>query len=461
MTIAIVCRRFSTMRLSGPILTAAEMRAAEEGAGVSLSELMERAGTALAEVVWRYGGGRPTLILCGPGNNGGDGYVAARQLAARGIDVKVAALAEPKTDLAQAARAGWAGPVSALSNAQPSPVLVDALFGTGLKSTMSGDWLDAFRMLNEKAAFRIAVDLPSGIAADSGENLGASSAELTLALGALKPAHLLQPGAALCGTVQVADISIAADSRTCVLERPHMVPPSPEDHKYRRGYVAIVSGRMAGAAMLSVRAAMHLAGYVAIAGAGRPGPDALVHRRWDDLARDRRVGAMLIGPGLGRDDDARQKLAAVLALDVPLVLDADALMLLGNDLKSRKAILTPHDGEFQELFGVMPGSRIDRARAAAAQCGAVVVLKGANTVIASPSGDVRIAETATGWLASAGTGDVLAGISAALLSRPGADPFEAACTAVWLHGEAARQGAPAFTADDLTGHIPGAVRACL
>lgn len=447
--------------LSGPILTAAEMRAAEEDSGVPLSELMKCAGAAVAEAAWRYGGGRPVLILCGPGNNGGDGYVAARLLAAREIDLRVAAIGDPKTDLARNAREGWTGPVSALSGTKPAAVLVDGLFGTGLNTALMGDWLTSYRALNEKAAFRIAVDLPSGIATDSGEDLGACAADLTLALGALKPAHLLQPGAALCGTVQVADIGLAADSLARVLERPRLSPPSPNHHKYSRGYAAIIGGRMAGAAMLSARAAMHLAGYVAIVGAKQRGPDALVHLRWDEVAGDKRVGAMLIGPGLGRDDDAKAKLDAALALDVPLVLDADALMILEASFAERRAILTPHDGEFAKLFPGLTGSRIDRARAAASQSGAVVVLKGANTIVASPQGDVRVAPTASGWLASAGTGDVLAGIATALLAKPDGDPFEAACTAVWLHGEAGRLASPAFTADQLIAHIPAARVACL
>ncbi len=446
--------------LHGPILTAAEMRAAEEGAGVPLSELMERAGAAVAEAVGRYGGSQRTLILCGPGNNGGDGYVAARLLKARGVEVSVAALREPRAELAIAAWRRWDGVTKALADAGPAPVVVDCLFGTGLARPLEPEIVNALKQSFAAAKFRLAVDLPSGLGTDDGANLGAAAADLTLALGALKPAHVLQPGAALCGHVHVADIAIAAESRTHVLERPHLAAPSPGDHKYRRGYAVIVGGRMAGAAMLSARAAMHIAGYVAIVGARQRGPDALVHRRWDDVADDKRVGAMLIGPGLGRDAEAREKLNAALGVDVPLVLDADALML-SAELAGRHAIVTPHEGEFATLFPDLTGSRIDQARAAAARSGVVVVLKGSNTVIGSPAGEVRVARTAPGWLASAGTGDVLAGIAAALLAKPGADAFEAACAAVWLHGEAARLAGPAFTADTLITHIPAALAAHL
>jgi hydroxyethylthiazole kinase-like uncharacterized protein yjeF len=460
-------------RPTGPILTAAEMRAAElaaEDYGVSLAMLMERAGKAVADAVVRFSRGRPVLILCGPGNNGGDGYVAARLLMEAGVAVRVAAFGEPRTDLAKDARAAWTGPVEDARTCEPAAVLVDALFGTGLTRAVEGEVASHYWDLAKDAETVIAVDLPSGLDTDHGACLGAARAHVTVALGALKPAHLLEPGSSLCGAVLLARIGIPAWSDAHVLRRPSLYAPAPDSHKYKRGYAVVAGGAMGGAAMLSARAAMRLAGYVALTGAKRTGPEALVHRRWEDVAEDKRVGALLIGPGLGRDEAAHAKLDAALATSHKLVLDADALMLLTSAERDalgqgiRPCILTPHEGEFQALFGRLPGSKIERARAAAALSGAVVVLKGADTVIASPEGRVAVASGLPGWLASAGTGDVLAGLCVAALAGSDnllVDAFDAACTAVWLHGEAARRAGPALIADDLPDQIQDAVRMCL
>jgi ADP-dependent NAD(P)H-hydrate dehydratase / NAD(P)H-hydrate epimerase len=454
---------------SQSILTAAEMRAAEElviGAGTSVATLMERAGAAVADTVWRYGGERPTLILCGPGNNGGDGYVAARLLQARGLDVRVAAIREPRAPAAIEARRGWTGPVEVLEDAIAAPVLVDALFGTGLARALEPSIAKPLARLASEAKFRIGVDLPSGVGTDDGAALGAVQVDLTLALGALKPAHLLQPSASLCGAVRVADIGVEAESRCWSLAKAQLSAPAPNAHKYSRGMVAVVGGAMGGASMLSAKSAMRIAGYVALVGARRTGPNALVHWRWEEVSEDHRVGALLIGPGLGRSDKARAALDLALASDHPLVLDADALTLLAEDgpdqlkARHRPVILTPHEGEFQRLFGTFSGSKIERARAAAAKSNAVVILKGADTVIAAPDGRTVVAPLASGWLASAGTGDVLAGITAGLLARVG-DPFWAACDAVWLHSEAARLAGPGLIADDLPDYLPAAMERCL
>ena len=459
--------------LTGPILTAAEMRAAELAAveaGTSLATLMERAGRAVADAVLRFAGGRETLILCGPGNNGGDGYVAARFLQEAGHPVRVAALCPPRTDLARAARERWTGPVFAADNCAPAPVLVDALFGTGLTRPLEEDAVAALNALSDSSTFMIAVDLPSGVGTDDGANLGARKATITIALEALKPAHLLQPAAALCGTVIRARLDFDAAAFASVISRPTIHAPGADSHKYKRGYVVVAGGAMGGAAQLAARAAMRRAGYVAITGARRLGPDALVNRRWEDVAEDPRVGALLIGPGLGRDEKARAALSAALATPHPLVLDADALMLLTPQERDtlgdggRRVILTPHEGEFAHLFGTLPGSKIDRAAAAARMSGAVVILKGADTVIAAPDRRVRMALPAPGWLASAGTGDVLAGLAVAALGSwtPFVDgTLNAACEAVWLHAEAARLAGPALIADDLPDLIPAAMADCL
>ena len=247
----------------------------------------------------------------------------------------------------------------------------------------------------------------------------------------------------------------------------------PEQHfqsLYGSGFSGLpreLGGQMAGAAALSAQAAMRLAGYVLVSGIeGTTMPDAIVHREWGRIVADDRVGALLVGPGLGRNAEARAQLDLALQTGHPLVLDADAIMLLEPEdmeaLRNRSTpvILTPHAGEFEALFGKAGGSKIDRARAAAERAGAVVIFKGADTVISAPDGRVWVAAPAPGWLASARTGDVLAGMVAACLSG-GIAPFEAAAMAVWLHGEAARLAGPALIADDLARHIPAALSACL
>jgi ADP-dependent NAD(P)H-hydrate dehydratase / NAD(P)H-hydrate epimerase len=456
------------MQVSGPILTASEMRAAEDLAmagDVSVEALMERAGQAVAEAVWRFGGGQPTLILCGPGNNGGDGYVAARRLMERGLDVRVAACSEPMTEVAIAARNRWTGAVEQLEEAQPAPVLVDALFGTGLTRPLDAKIRNPLKRLADSARYILAVDVPSGVGTDDGTDLGGASADVTLALGSLKPAHVLFPAARLCGLTKIQDIGILTSSVMHVLNRPILPAPAAQDHKYRRGLAAVVGGQMIGAGVLAARAAMRIAGYVVAVNLKGLGPDALVHREWSEIASDDRVGALLIGPGLGRDANARKQLDHAMHTVHPLVLDADAIRLLADaellNLRRRSTpmIMTPHSGEFDALFGNGPGSKIDRARAAAAKSGAVMVLKGADTVIAAPDGRARVSVGAPGWLASAGTGDVLAGLIAGCLANSLA-PFEAASAAVWLHTEAARIAGPGLIADDLSAAVPEAIARC-
>ncbi len=446
-----------------PILTAAEMSKAERDSGVDLAVLMERAGALVAEAAWRFGAGRPILILCGPGNNGGDGYVAARFLRGRGLDVRIAALADPSTDLAKAARAGWGNPVEALDGVVPAPVIIDALFGTGLSRGLSTDLQAQIKRLMAAARFSLAVDVPSGVGTDCGSDFGVHAVDFTLALGALKPAHVLHPAKNFCGIVKVGDVGISTSSKLCLLKRPKLTEPDADSHKYARGYVVVIGGAMGGAAMLAAKAAMPLAGYVALVGARRIGPDALVSKRWADVADDPRVGAMLVGPGLGRDAAAEGKLADAMTGKCPLVLDADALMLTNAGVLAKLArslVLTPHEGEFAALFPHVKGNKIERARAAALEANAIVVLKGADTIIAAPDGRAVASTHAPGWLASAGTGDVLAGIITARLSNC-KDPFQAACEGVWLHAAAGRSAGPAFTADVLVRHIPEAVAQCL
>ncbi len=464
------------MTAQRPILTAAAMRAAEDRAiraGTSVDMLMDRAGRAVADAAWRFGGGRPMLILCGPGNNGGDGYVAARYLKARGARVRVAALADPRSDAAIRARAGWDGPVEPIADAAPAPVLVDALFGTGLSRPLDPAVADPLANLARAAHFSLAVDLPSGLQTDTGALFApVPRFDATLALGALKPAHRLQPAAELCGAVLLAEIGVPVSTHWHEVARPELAGPGPQDHKYTRGMVMVIGGGMPGAARLAATAAFRAgAGMVRLYGA-QGGPDALICRTIDEVPAglaDPRVNAVLVGPGMPTDDCGRSLLDPALQSGHPLILDAGALRLVGGigverlaDLPAM-AILTPHDGEFEGLFGGASSdgaSKIDRALAAAERSGAVVVHKGPDTVIAAPDGQIAVAPPNSAWLSTGGTGDVLAGIIAAMRAR-GLDAFAAASAGVWLHAEAARRAGPAFIADDLAPQLSGALAPCL
>lgn len=459
-----------------PILTAAEMRAAEEAVfrREPQEDVMERAGAAVAREAARFAHGRRILVLAGPGNNGGDAYVAARLLKQSGHDVAVAASAEPGTAVARAMHDRWGGPVASLYEAKPRPVLVDGLFGTGMTRPLERGIAPVFAELVAAADFTLSIDLPSGIATDSGADLGAPRGiSATLALAALKPAHVLDAGLERCGHVLLADIGIPVAPRWRTLARPKLAAPGPRAHKYSRGLVVVVEGAMPGAARLAARAAMAGgAGYVILAGAepDAGGPDALVRHRIaheTDLAEllgEERIGAVVIGPGLGRDRRAEGLLKAALASSLPLVLDGDALSLLGKSAaawlqrRTAPAWLTPHSGEFDRMFEG-EGSKIDRTLAAAAAARATLLHKGADTVIASPKGEVRILAGASSWLSTAGTGDVLAGLLGAQVARGAKE--RAGEAAAWLHARAAQLAGPAFIADALVGHVPGAIAECL
>jgi hydroxyethylthiazole kinase-like uncharacterized protein yjeF len=446
-----------------PILSASAMRAAELAMiprGVSLATLMERAGAMLADLIWRVAAGREVLILCGPGNNGGDGYVAARLLRARGAMVRIAANAAPSSELARAAAEAWADSVEILSADTPTaPILVDALFGTGLTRPLPPELTAHVARLAKAAQRRLAVDLPSGIASDSGQLLSpVPHYDVTLAFGALKPAHVLLPAAAYCGDVRLADIGILTETSTYTLPRWHDVMPSASDHKYSRGQVLVVAGEMAGAAGLAAAAAFRAgAGHVLLSGTGTPPLLAIVKDELPlaDRLGDRRLGAVVIGPGAPAGEALSTAVATAISAGKPMVLDAAAidaalpLMAKGG----HAAIMTPHSGEFEHAFGLGPDNKIDRTFAAARRTGAVIIHKGADTVIASPDGRVAAGWPGSPHLASAGTGDVLAGACGAMLAR-GYAPFEAACRAVLWHHDVARRLGAGLIADDLTGPRP-------
>jgi hydroxyethylthiazole kinase-like uncharacterized protein yjeF len=445
-----------------PILSTAAMRAAEQSAidgGSSVEMLMERAGAALAEAAYRFAGPLPTLVLCGPGNNGGDGYVAARCLKERGVDVRVAASGEPSSDACAWARQGWGGPVEPLGRkTESAPLLIDALFGTGLKRGLEPTLEQSFSRLANAATLVVACDVPSGVDSDSGECLSAvPRCNLTVTFGALKPAHRLFPALGRCGRVVLGDIGISTDTLWHEIARPILPPIDPGAHKYSRGLVHCLAGTMPGAIALAARAAAYSgAGYVRISTskAIEGLPASVVQTGTGDLADDR-IGCVLVGPGLG---DLPQVLTLALTSHAPKVIDADGIALVGDPgrLKGHDVIVTPHAGEFATLFGSPAGSKAEKALAAASACGNIVVFKGPDTVVASPDGRLGFAPPAPSRLASAGTGDVLAGMIAALRAR-GLPSFEAACAGVWLHGRAAERAGSGMIADDLANAIPAAL----
>ena len=445
-----------------PILTAEAMRAAEQraiAAGTSEETLMERAGAALAEAAYCHAGKMPALILCGPGNNGGDGYVAARHLVDRGVEVRVAAICEPKSEVAKWARGQWRGEVEALSSStEPSPLVIDALFGTGLRKGIEDTLQQQISRLAAGSQLRIACDVPSGVDSDSGTELSpVPGFEMTVTFGALKPAHRLMPSMSKCGRVVLADIGIEASPEWHELGQPVLPALDPGGHKYSRGLVHALAGKMPGAIALSAKAAAYSgAGYVRVSTSRSIDglPSAIVQTDTAEI-NDGRIGCLIVGPGMG---DIPRVLTLALTSHAPKVIDADAITHLGEPerLRGQDAIITPHQGEFERLFGKLEGSKADRALEAAKRSGAVIVYKGPDTLVASPDGRLGFAPPAPAWLASAGTGDVLAGMIAAMRAR-GLEAFEAASAAVWLHGRAAEIAGAQMIADDLAAAIPCAL----
>ena len=420
-----------------PILTAAKMRAAEVGHDVDT--LMERAGAALADAAWLFAGPIETLILCGPGNNGGDGRVAARHLEARGMTVRIATL-------------------DTLATAEPAPMLIDCLFGTGLSRGLKELVYKKLNALVQSAQIAIACDLPSGISTDDGAILSPVAIyDLTVTFGALKPAHHMMPASRTMGRIVLAAIGFDVKSDWFEIAKPILPLLDPVGNKFTRGMVHCLAGQMPGAIALAAHAAARAgAGYVRVSTSRAIDnlPSAVVQTDTAEI-NDPRVGAILVGPGLG---DIPPVLTLALTVAKPVIIDADAIALVGEPerLRGHDAILTPHEGEFVKLFGQLSGSKADRAIEAARLSGAVVVYKGPDTLVASPDGRLGFAPPAPAWLASAGTGDVLAGIIAAFRAR-GLASFEAACAGVWIHGRAAEIAGSSMIADDLVAAIPHAL----
>ena len=474
------------------LLTVAEMQRADSAAiagGVPGPVLMENAGAAVAREICLRWAPRPVAVLCGPGNNGGDGFVVARLLADAGWPVRLGLLgarAALKGDAAQAAQR-WTGAVEPLgpSLLDGAPLVVDALFGAGLVRPLNGVALELVEAMGGLTV--VAVDVPSGVHGDTGAVLGAAPmAALTVTFFRKKPGHLLLPGRLRCGDTVVADIGIPGAVLGSIAPRqwengPDLWAarypwPRAESHKYARGHAMVMGGdRMTGAGRLAARAALRVgAGLVSVAcppeafaiyAAGSP--SLIVEPVADDAAfaallADVRKNAVLLGPGAGVGVHTRARVLAALDAGKACVLDADALTSFAGapadllDHLNERCVLTPHEGEFARLFDA-EGDKLTRARAAAARCGAVVLLKGADTVVASPDGRAVLNANAPPELATAGAGDVLAGLILGLLAQ-GMDAFDAACAAAWLHGEAAAQVGPGLIAEDLPDALPAVLR---
>ena len=455
------------------LLTPVEMARADAAAlaaGMPTATLMEAAGRAVARAICAKFRPCRTLVLAGPGNNGGDGYVAARYLEQAGWPVAVAALApaSPGT-VAAAAAARWHGPMVAFSAAEAARagLVVDALFGAGLTRPLAPEVTQVLRVVQAPLG---AVDVPAGLDGATGQVLGyAPQATLTISFFRLKPGHVLLPGRALCGDILLADIGLpgvvlAGIAPRCWRNHPSLWPlPGLEvsAHKYTRGHLTILAGAaMPGAARLAASAARRLgAGLVtlhaenlelaAMLRADAPG-QLVSDATLEALLADTRRQVWLAGPGLLPNEATRAAIRSVIDAGKMLVADAGALTAAAEapDLLRGAAVITPHAGEFTRLFGAPGADRLAATRAAAARLGAVVVLKGPDSIIAAPDGRVIINDNAPPSLATAGTGDVLAGAIAALLTQ-GMPPFEAAAAAVWLHGAAAHAGPAGLIAEDL------------
>ncbi|MGD9669701.1 MAG: NAD(P)H-hydrate dehydratase [Hyphomicrobiaceae bacterium] len=514
------------------LLTTEEMGRADRRAvdlGIPSLTLMENAGRAVADAAWAHlQAGERVAVLCGPGNNGGDGFVAARLLAERGCDVKVALLGEMsalKGDAAEMA-GRWKGRVVPLqeSAASDAKVIVDAIFGAGLSRDIGVELEPVLKSINDRPFGQklISVDVPSGLDGNTGQVRGrAVRADETVTFMCMKPGHVLLPGRSLCGHITIADIGIPADVLLDVGSRASVADGGaskeiagwfpwrePCAHKYAHGHAVVVSGPafQTGAARLAARGALRIgAGLVTVASPPSALPENAAHltavmlkpcpnrRALSEILADTRKNAVLIGPGAGAGPETAELVLAALASGAAVVLDADAITSFavnsGNkdgvafgftskveresnspqalfeavrSKPERPVVLTPHDGEFKRLFPDLADkpSKLERAREAARQTGAAVILKGADTVVAFPDGRAVVNANAPPWLATAGTGDVLAGFVTGLLAQA-VPAFEAAATAVWLHGECANVLGPGLISEDLAEVLPGVLATLL
>lgn len=483
------------------VLTVAEMAAADRltiERGTPGIQLMEAAGAAVSTEILRRWAKQPTLVLCGPGNNGGDGFVVARVLSEFGWPVRVARLDPKRAAEGDAALAlqRWQGgmepaTVECLAGAA---LVVDAMFGAGLDRPLAGVAKDLVCAINDRKLDCVAIDVPSGVSGDTGRVLGegegcAPRCRLTVTFCRPKPGHFLEPAHGLCGTLVTAPIGI--DDATIVQLKPQIALNDPSlwrdrlhkpvtgDHKYTRGHALVLGGAvMTGAARLAARAARRVgAGLLtiacpqdAVAIYADDEPGAIVRAIGTDadferLVAEPRVNAILVGPGAGVDDTTRRRALLALASRKPCVLDADALSVFADtpDILFQRlgahCLLTPHDGEFARLFpdlaepAALAAGKLARTRAASKRSGATVLLKGADTVIAHPDGTAIISPFGPPTLATGGSGDVLAGLAVGLIAQ-GMDAFWAAAAGSWFQAQAARAIGAALIADDLPEQIP-------
>lgn len=470
------------------ILSVTEMGQADAAAiaaGTPGATLMERAGAAVADAVCARFRPQPTVVLCGPGNNGGDGYVVARLLKARGWPVEVRALAAPGAGDAKAAAAQWDGSVEALTGDLPAALYIDAMFGAGLARPLEGAAAAAAQRLAQTPEKVVAVDIPSGVPGDTGLPLGpAVAAGLTVTFHAKKLAHVLEPGRGRCGEIVVADIGLGATQAQLFengpeLWAPRFPWPAATTHKHARGRLIVISGDAwnTGAARLAARGGLRIgAGLVTIfspreaLASNAQHLEAVMLRGFDtDLELEEgaaHVDAAVIGPAAGVTETTLLNVLALARTGAALVIDADGISVFRDDpeelfsVLDRDDVLTPHPGEFERLFrGGLAAApeRITAARRAAQRAGAVVLLKGPDTVIAAPDGRAAVNVNGTPWLATAGSGDVLAGFIGGLIAQ-GMESFEAACAAAWIHAEAGELHGPGLISEDLPGLAPAVLR---
>jgi NAD(P)H-hydrate epimerase len=472
--------------MSHEVLTTAQMAKADAFAvahGVPSLTLMEHAGQAVANAIAARFKPCAVTVLCGPGNNGGDGFVVARLLDESGFTVRVSHDCEPKGDAA-AMSERWKGARVALmpTALDGAKLVVDGLFGAGLSRPLEGAYAQVVEALNDLPV--VAIDVPSGVAGDTGQTLGAGyvTAALTVTFFRKKPGHLLLPGRALCGEIVVADIGIPPEAADARLHENtpslwHFPWPKAQAHKYARGHCLVVSGAASatGAARLAARAALRVgAGLVSVASppeavaVNAAHLTAIMIKPFDgaagltELLSDKRLNAVALGPGLGVGGETRALVDAALKSGAGVVLDADALTSFQDDPEALfnrlhdRCVLTPHAGEFERLFpGLLDdsASKLEAARAAVRRTGCVVLLKGNDTVIADPGNRCAINANAPASLATAGAGDVLTGLIAGLLAQ-GMTAFEAACCGAWLHGDAASRFGPGLIAEDIPEMLP-------